>query len=99
MLNSIITGLFGLIAKLGDLLLSPIISVITAAIPDFSTFYTAIVDFLAQGFQYIGWGYKLLCIPRTCMTLVYTIALVSFSIVVGVRTYSLIIKIYNKFKL
>ena len=98
MLNALISGLFSFVAKLGDLILSPIISVVSALIPDFSTFYTSIVNWLGQGFQYIGWAYKLLCIPKACMTLVYTVATVSFSIVLGVRVYILIIKIYNKFK-
>lgn len=98
MLNAIISGLFSLVAKLGDLILSPIISVVSALIPDFSTFYTSIVNWLGQGFQYIGWAYKLLCIPKACMTLVYTVSTISLSIVLGVRVYSLILRIYNKFK-
>lgn len=98
MLNALISGLFSLIAKLGDLILSPLISVVSALIPDFSTFYTSIISWIGQGFRYIGWAYKLLCIPRSCMTLVYTTALAYMGIVLGIRTYILIVKIYNKFK-
>lgn len=99
MLNSLISGLFSLIAKLGDLILSPLVSAITVLIPDFSSFYSAIVTYIGYGFQYIGWIYKALCIPKSCMTLVYTIALASLTIVVTVRTFALIVRIYNKFKI
>lgn len=98
MLNAIISGLFSLVAKLGDIILYPIISAITALIPSFSSFYSGITTWLSRGFQYIGWFYKALCIPKECMTLVYTVATVSMSIVIGVRVYSLIVKIYNRFK-
>lgn len=99
MLNAIITGLFSLIAKLGDIIVYPLVSAVSLLIPSFSSFYTSIVTFLGYGFQYIGWFYKALCIPKECMTLVYTIATASMSIVLAVRTYSLIVKIYNKFKI
>lgn len=99
MLNALITGLFGLIAKLGDLILSPLVSAISLLIPNFTNFYSAIITYIGYGFSYIGWFYKALCIPKACMTLVYSVALASFSIVVGVRVYSLIVKIYNTFKI
>lgn len=99
MLNSLITGLFELIAKLGDMILSPLVSAISLLIPDFSTFYNSIVTFLGYGFSYLGWVYKALCIPKSCMVLVYTIALASVSIVVTTRTFALIVRIYNRFKI
>lgn len=99
MLNAIITGLFNLIAKLGDLILSPLIAVVSALIPNFTTFYSSIVYWLGQGFQYIGWAFKLICIPKECMLLVYTTAFTYMAIVLGIRVYILIVRIYNKFKL
>lgn len=98
MLNAIISGLFSLVAKLGDIIIYPIVSAVTLLIPSFTSFYTSIITWLGYGFQYIGWFYKALCIPRECMTLVYTVATASMAIVIAVRAYSLIIKIYNKFK-
>lgn len=99
MLNSIITGLFELIAKLGDLILSPLVSAISTLLPDFTSFYNSIITFLGYGFSYLGWFYKALCIPKACMTLVYTIAITSLALTVGIRIYSLIVKIYNTFKI
>lgn len=99
MLNALVTGLFGLIARLGDIILSPLVSAISLLIPDFTNFYNYIVVFIGYGFNYIGWVYKALCIPKACMTLVYSIALASLSIAVGVRVYALIVKIYNTFKI
>lgn len=98
MLNALITGIFQLIAKLGDIIISPLVSAISVLIPDFTNFYNSIITFINYGFNYIGWFYKALCIPRNCMTIVYTVAVVSLSLTVLTRTYRLIVKIYNTFK-
>lgn len=99
LLNAIITGLFGLIAKLGDIIISPFIFVISSFLPDFSSFYSSIITFIGYGFQYFSFFMKLLCIPKNCMLMLYTIAVANFTIIVGVRVYLLIVRIYNKFKL
>lgn len=98
MLNALISGLFGLIAKLGDIIISPLVSAISILIPDFTSFYSSILSFINYGFNYIGWIYKALCIPKSCMSIVYTVAIVSLSLTVLTRTYRLIVKIYNTFK-
>ena len=99
MLNAIITGLFGLIAKLGDIIISPFVLLISSFLPDFSTFYSSIITFIGYGFQYLSFFMKLLCIPKNCMLMLYTIAVANLSIMLGVRVYLLITRIYNKFKL
>lgn len=50
------------------------------------------------GFTYLVFFMKLLMIPKSCIEIVVTIAFASLSIMTIVRTYLLILNIYNKFK-
>lgn len=99
MVSALVNMIFSLIAKLGDIIISPLVSGLSALIPNFTTFYNSIVTYLGYGFQYLGFFLRALCIPTPCVTLVYTIAVATLSIVVLTRSYTLIIKIYNKFKI
>lgn len=99
MINGIVSGIFSLIAKLGDLILLPIVTLISSFIPDFTNFYNSVVDFITQGFSYCGFIVRFLGIPKICIDLVYLIAVTSLSLIIGVRAYALIVKIYNKFKI
>lgn len=99
MVNAIITAIFNLIAKLGDLIMSPLITGITALIPSFGTFINSITYYLGRGIANIVWVFKLLCVPKACLDMVVLVATATISITIVVRTYTLIIKIYNKFKL
>lgn len=90
--------IFTIIAKIGDLILFPIISLISLLIPSFSDFYNGILSFIDYGFTFFLFFVKLLCIPKICMTTVLTVATASFSITIGLRVYTLIMRIYNNFK-
>lgn len=98
MVSALVNMLFSLIAKLGDIIISPLVLGLSALIPNFSTFYSSIVTYLGYGFQYLGFFIRALCIPSACITLVYTIAAATLSIAIFSRAYTLIIRIYNKFK-
>lgn len=78
--------------------MSPLISAISLLIPDFSIFISYIVQYINIGFTYLTFFLKLLLIPKQCVMLVITIAFASLSIMTAVRTYTLIVKIYNYFK-
>lgn len=89
---------FTLISKVGDLVLAPLISGISVLIPGFSTFVSYIVQMINYGFTYLVFFMKLLMIPKPCIEIVVTIAFATLSIMTIVRTYTLIVKIYNYFK-
>lgn len=98
MLAILLNFIFTLISKLGDIILFPIISLLSALIPSFSDFYNSILLFIDYAFTYLLFFIKLLCIPQTCMIAVFTVATATLSITTGIRTYKLIITIYQKFK-
>lgn len=98
MFNTLMNLIFTLIAKIGDIILAPLIAGISVLIPSFSSFLNYIVQFINYGFTYITFFFKLLMIPKPCVELVVTIAFASLSIMTIVRTYTLIVKVYNYFK-
>lgn len=98
MLNVIIKAIFYVIGKIGDIVLAPILTLINSLIPDFSTIFSYMWNYLNQGVQFIKFWCQLLLIPPTCINIVLSILTLTISITVGVRAYSFIVKIYNKFK-
>lgn len=98
MFNMLMNLIFTLIGKIGDLVLSPLISAISVLIPGFSTFVGYIVQYINYGFTYIMFFFKLAMIPKVCIEIVVTIATATLAIMTAVRTYTLIVKIYNYFK-
>lgn len=98
MFNMLMNLVFTLISKVGDLVLSPLISGISVLIPGFSDFISYIIQMINYGFTYLVFFCKLLLIPKACIEIVVTIAFATLSIMTIVRTYTLIVKIYNYFK-
>lgn len=98
MLNIIIKAIFFIIGKIGDIVLAPILLLVNSLIPDFSSIYSTMFEYLMRGINYIRFWCQLLLIPPTCVNIVLTIFTVTLSLTVGVRAYSFITKIYNKFK-
>lgn len=98
MLNILINFIFTIISKIGDIILLPIVSLLSSLIPSFSDFYNGILAFIDYAFSYLLFFIKLLCIPKTCMTAVFTVATATLAITLGIRAYTLIMRVYEKFK-
>lgn len=98
MLSILINFIFTIISKVGDLILLPIVSLINTLIPSFSDFYNGILTFIDYAFTYILFFIKLLCIPKACISILVVVATSYFTIVLGIRAYILVQKIYEKFK-
>lgn len=90
--------IFTIVSKIGDLILSPIVAGLSVLIPNFSLFMIYIIQWINYGMTYLLFFIKLLMIPYNCISIVVTVALASLSIMVIVRTYSLLVRIYNYFK-
>ncbi len=99
MFNMLMNFVFTLVGKLGDIILSPLIAGISVLIPDFSSFVSSILQFINYGFTYITFFFKLLMIPGECLQVLVTVATASLAIITIVRSYTLIVKIYNYFKM
>lgn len=98
MLSILLNFVFTIISKIADIILLPIIIFLSALIPSFSTFYNSILSFIDYSFTYLLFFIKLLCIPQPCMLAVLTVATATLTITIGLRTYKLIMTVYQKFK-
>ena len=98
MFSMLMNLIFTLIAKIGDIILAPLVAGLSVLIPSFSDFYSYIIEFINYGFTYLVFFFKLLMIPKACVEIVVTVGLAALSIMTVVRTYTLIVKVYNYFK-
>lgn len=98
MLNIIIKAIFSIIAKIGDIILIPITAVINALIPNLSINFDYIFNYLQMGFSYIPFIFKYLMIPPYCIQIVILVFTTYFSLIIGIRSYHFVMKVYEKFK-
>lgn len=98
MFSMLMNLIFTLIAKIGDIILAPLVAGLSILIPSFSDFYSYIIQFINYGFTYLVFFFKLLMVPKACIEIVITVGLAAISIMAVVRTYTLIVKVYNYFK-
>ena len=99
MIKAIITGIFKLITKMFDLLLSPILSLIFALFPSLGDFFTHITNFLSMAFTYVRSVLSLLLINDTMISALFDYFIVLYSIHLIILAVKFAINIYNKFKL
>lgn len=99
MLDVIVKAIFFVIGKIGDIVLTPFIAGISVLFPDFTSLFTQYLSFITSYILYrIVWVFKFFCVPKLCIDVMITIATASLSIMIVVRTYVLIVRLYNKFK-
>lgn len=99
MINSIIKGIFYLITKLFDLLLSPILGVIFTLFPSLANYFTYITNFLNMCFTYVRSILSLLLISDTMISALFDYFIILYSIHLTIIAIKFAITIYNKFKL
>lgn len=98
MLQVIVNAIFKVIAFIGGVVMSPIVAIVNALIPDFSTFISGILNFVAQGLTYVPFILRLFMIPNYCLAIVYLYFTAYVTFKIGFASYKLILKLYNKFK-
>lgn len=99
MINAIIKGIFFLITKLFDFLLSPIILVITGLFPNLSDLFNHLSYFLSLCFTYVRSILSLVLINDTMITTLFDYFIILYSIYLVVLSVRFAINVYNKFKL
>ena len=99
MINAIVKGIFFLITKMFDILLSPIILLITALFPNLSDMFSHLSTFLGYCFTYVRSILSLLLINDTMITTLFDYFIILYSIYLIVLAIRFGINIYNKFKL
>lgn len=99
MINAIITGIFNLVSKFFDFLLSPIIFAITSLFPSLTDLFSHLSYFLSLCFTYVRSILALLLIDDTMITTLFDYFIILYSIYLIVLAVRFAINIYNKFKI
>lgn len=99
MFEMLLNLIFTVITRVADLVLAPIMAVLTQFIPDLTTYLNGIMSFITYALSYIKFGFAFFRLPSYAPSLMLLLFTTNLAIITGVRTYTLIVKIYNKFKL
>lgn len=98
MLNIIVKAIFFIIGKIGDIIILPIMAVINTLVPNLNISMNNLFGYLEMGFNYIPFALKCLLIPSFCIQLVILVFTTYLTLIIGVRSYNFIMKVYKNFK-
>lgn len=98
MINAIIKGLFALISLIASIVLSPIVSIITALFPDLATAIANVTSYFTTIVQYIPLCLDFFMIPREAVIFLFDYYVIKYTIYISVRAIKACIAVYNKIK-
>lgn len=98
MLSLLIKGIFFIITKLFDIIMTPFVAGITALFPDLSVAFSYFNSFLAMCLEYMITVCKLCLVPQGALIMLFDFFLVLSAIFIIKQSISLVTTIYNKFK-
>lgn len=92
-----------IITTLSSIFITPVVSLLTAAIPDLQIALSAISNFIVNyALPYINFAKEVFlnisCLPRSLFTLLVSYLLFKISLHAGIQIYKLIVKIWNLVK-
>lgn len=98
MLDILIKAVFFIIGKIGDIILAPIMLLVSALVPSITFNLSNITNFLTNSINYAIFFLKALMIPPECLGIVLLVFTSSVTLITGVRVYNFILKLYDNFK-
>ena len=98
MINAILKGIFKLVISLVNILLTPIDSIITSALPSLATALTGIASFLGLVTSSIGWVLSVFGLSSECLSLIVVYFTFKLTVPVVVYAIKLAIRWYDKLK-
>lgn len=99
MINAIIKGIFWLITKICNILLFPVVSLITALFPSLSDYFSYIVEFFSLATTFVRTTLNLLLIEQAWIRALFDYFIISSTIYYTILAVRFAINIYKKFKL
>lgn len=98
MIQSILTGIFSLVTNLVQILLSPIDTIISTALPNLQTGINAIGQFLTIVSSSIGWVLSAFGLSSECLSLIVLYFTFKLTVPLTISTIKLAIRWYDKIK-
>ena len=98
MINAILKGIFNIVTKFINILLSPINLLITNMLPGFNTILSYIGSFFSMIGQYFGWLTNALLIDSEVLSFLILYWTFKLTFPLAVSTIKLVVKWYNSLK-
>lgn len=98
MINKILSGIFSIIINLVNLLLTPINSLITSAIPDLTNIFNIIGNALDLIYTYVNWWVDASLISSETISIIVLSLTLRLTLPLSVNAVKLAVKWYNKIK-
>lgn len=98
MIQSILTGIFTLVTNLVQILLSPIDTLISSALPNLQSGLNAIGSFLTLVSSSIGWVLSAFGLSSECLSLIVLYFTFKLTVPLTISTIKLAIRWYDKIK-
>ena len=98
MINAILKGIFKLVISLVSLLLGPIDSIISTALPSLQVGLNAIGQFLTLVTSSIGWVLSVFGLSSECLSLIVLYFTFKLTVPLAISTIKLAIRWYDKIK-
>lgn len=98
MLKVLINGIFWLITKLADIIMSPFIGALMLLFPDVAPMFNNITNLLVKFISFIPNCLDIILVPKTAVILLFDYFSIKYSIYLLKIAINFAIKIYNKFK-
>lgn len=98
MLQVIVNAIFKVLTFLAGIVLTPIVALIGAFIPDFSSYVSGILTFFTSVCEYVPFVVRLLMIPPEFLSavVIFFTSYVTFKL--GYNAYQVILQIWKAFK-
>lgn len=98
MLSLLIKGIFFVITKLFDIIMTPFVAGITALFPDLGTAFSYFNNFLTMCLEYMITVCRLCLVPQNALVMLFDFFFILSAIFIIKQSISLVVTIYNKFK-
>lgn len=98
MINKILSGIFSIIINLVNLLLTPINSLITNAIPDLTNIFNLIGNALDLIYTYVNWWVDASLLSSETISIIVLSLTLRLTLPLSVNAVKLAVKWYNKIK-
>lgn len=99
MINAIIKGIFWLITKIFNIILYPIVAIITALFPNLTQYFSYITTFFGYCTTYVRTVLNLLLIEQSCIRALFDYFVIMYTIYYSILAVRFAINIYNKLKI
>lgn len=98
MFKILINGIFWLITKLAEIIISPFITILTSLFPDLGVAFSHISAFFSYSLTYVPFIRDFMLIPTTALTFLFDYFVIKYSIYLAKIAINFSINIYNKLK-